>query len=187
MEALTQTMQRAGVASCHVESPFATARGAELRKAGRAPQTEEQRTVTLVVDLGPLWRGHAEAQQIRITAKRRDTAVENLDALQRAFETIRLTAVRDLDGIVFRLYAQMFPPAAPQQQQTPPPQQQHVNSSRGAYAMLHIADNAPLAVAEAAYRALVKDAHPDVGGAHERMLVLNAAIATIRLQQKASA
>lgn len=185
--ALETTMNRMGVTAYTVESPFEDARAIEKRKAGSKPQTIEQSSVTLEFNLSPIWfnSNHAKERHIRITARSRETAVENLDALQRAFETIRLTAVRNLDGIVYRVYRQMFPQ---QQSRSIPPQQEPPRTtpkSSGASAVLHIADEAPLAVAEAAYRALIRDVHPDVGGSHELAVALNAAIHTIRLQHEA--
>lgn len=187
--ALDTTMRHAGIFHYAVESPFEGARAVEKRKAGRAPQTEEQRNVTLVVKLSAIWRQHASQEaigrEIRMTSTRGETALENLDMLQRAFETIRLTAYRGLDGIVYRVYRQMFPVAQQQQQQTPPPRSERVSAS-GPYATLHIANDAPLEVAEAAYRALVKQAHPDINGnaGHAQMVALNAAIEQIRRMKR---
>lgn len=68
-------------------------------------------------------------------------------------------------------------------------QNERIRSS-GPYATLHIADDAPLEVAEAAYRALVKSAHPDTNGAqsgHTWMVTLNLAIEQIRRAAQAKA
>jgi hypothetical protein len=113
-----ETMDRAGVESYTVESPFENSTAIEMRKAGRAPQTEEQPNVTLTVVLSRIWRDHTQAYHICVTATKRETALE---------------------------------------------------------------------VAEAAYRALVKQTHPDLGGNHARMVVLNAAIETIRTRPTARA
>ena len=53
-----------------------------------------------------------------------------------------------------------------------------------AYVALGVLPSAPRAVIEAAYRALAKDAHPDVGGSEARMRALNAAIASIRKERR---
>jgi len=45
-----------------------------------------------------------------------------------------------------------------------------------AHEVLRVLPDAPLEVAEAAYRALAKDAHPDTGGSDERMKELNTAL-----------
>jgi hypothetical protein len=51
---------------------------------------------------------------------------------------------------------------------------------RGAFAVLHLAPSAPSCVAEAAYKALVKYYHPDVGGTAELFTVVNDAIRVVR-------
>lgn len=53
-----------------------------------------------------------------------------------------------------------------------------------AYAALYLRPSAPLWAAEAVYRAAVKLTHPDVGGAHEHAVAVNAAIETIRQHQQ---
>jgi curved DNA-binding protein CbpA len=52
-----------------------------------------------------------------------------------------------------------------------------------AYVTLGVLPSAPRTVIEAAYRALAKGAHPDVGGSEARMQALNAAMATIRKER----
>jgi hypothetical protein len=51
---------------------------------------------------------------------------------------------------------------------------------REACAILHITPGAPLAVAEAAYKALARLHHPDVGGDTATMQALNEAITTVK-------
>lgn len=51
---------------------------------------------------------------------------------------------------------------------------------RAAYDALHLAYTAPLCVAEASYRALVKYYHPDIGGNADDFCRVGDAIATIR-------
>lgn len=46
--------------------------------------------------------------------------------------------------------------------------------------LLHLLPGAPLAVVDAAWRALVRTVHPDVGGSHEAMKALNAAHETLK-------
>jgi hypothetical protein len=46
--------------------------------------------------------------------------------------------------------------------------------------LLHLAEGAPLHVAEAAFRAMAKAAHPDAGGSNEAMAGVNGAIELIR-------
>jgi hypothetical protein len=52
-----------------------------------------------------------------------------------------------------------------------------------AYMTLGVLPSAPRTVVEAAYRALAKDAHPDVGGSEARMQALNAAMTAIRKER----
>jgi hypothetical protein len=52
-----------------------------------------------------------------------------------------------------------------------------------AYQALGVLPSAPRTVIEAAYRALARDAHPDVGGSEARMQALNAAMAAIRKER----
>jgi hypothetical protein len=97
-------------------------------------------------------------------------------------EHLRMAEVRGIHSMAMKAYRLMYP--QPSQQQTPPPQQERVKST-GPYATLHVADDAPLEVAEAAYRALSRSAHPDAGNArsgHIWMVTLNLAIEQIRAQ-----
>lgn len=48
--------------------------------------------------------------------------------------------------------------------------------------ILGVAENAPLLVAEAAYRALAREGHPDAGGSDTEMARLNRAIEQVRTQ-----
>jgi hypothetical protein len=52
--------------------------------------------------------------------------------------------------------------------------------------MLHLLPSAPLPVIEAAYKALSRQSHPDVGGDGNRQRELNAALACLRQQRVAS-
>jgi hypothetical protein len=49
--------------------------------------------------------------------------------------------------------------------------------------VLHLSPDTPLPVAEAAYRALAKQAHPDAGGSSDQMQRLNAAIERVRKER----
>jgi len=96
---------------------------------------------------------------------------------------VRLAEVRGGAHLASMLYYQMYPKPAQQQQTPPPPPRQERVTSTGPYATLHVADDAPLEVAEAAYRALSRSAHPDTGHAqsgHTTMVMLNLAIEKIR-------
>jgi hypothetical protein len=161
-------------------SPFAQLKAVERRKAMKVGQTVEQRTVTLHFD----WREPTTYRQrtLSFTIGREETAIGNLEQLAKLVEHLRVAEMRGIHGMAMKAYRLMYPLPTEQQQMSPPPQQEHVRSS-GPYATLHVADNAPLEVAEAAYRALVKSAHPDTNGAHSAhtwMVTLNLAIEQIR-------
>ncbi len=67
-----------------------------------------------------------------------------------------------------------------QRQEEPPKARQPLSSLSQAYRTLHLADDAPLAVCEAAWRTMSKAAHPDAGGTHAQAVAVNAAISLIR-------
>ncbi len=162
-----------------------------LRRTG---YSEEERAV-MVRFRWSTRRREQPYQWIELTAKSAETPIDNLALLYTALETIRLTARRGATLAVVNLYRQMYPVPVTHtytyqtgggtqanqgpHTQTPPP--------GSPYAVLHISPNAPLAVAEAAYRALAREAHPDAGGNHERMKALNAAIEAIRAGQRSRA
>ena len=56
--------------------------------------------------------------------------------------------------------------------------------ARPAHEVLRVFPDAPLAVIEAAYRALAKTAHPDAGGTDEAMKELNEAYETMRKERE---
>jgi hypothetical protein len=121
--------------------------------------------------------------EIKLDVRREQTATENLQLLAVALEMIRLAEVREVTDLVVLLYRQMYPAPAPKVAPSPPPP----GGSRQIpphYAVLHIDPSAPLEVAEAAYRALARKAHPDAGGDAERMKRLNAAIERIREEKR---
>lgn len=161
-----------------LESVFVGARAPVRRRAGRPGQTLEERTVSLSM----VWRDSstfpAVARQMRLSVTREETALANLEVLAKAVEWIRMAHVRGVHSPIVKMLRQLYPeprPAPP----PPPPPRERVRPA-GPYDVLHVAGDAPLEVAEAAYRALVKAAHPDAGGHHTTMVALNAAIERIR-------
>lgn len=94
----------------------------------------------------------------------------NLRALYFVLDELRLASQRG----ILEEFRQFF-------EQLPPPSGEPVTQSP--YELLGVAPSAPVEVAEAAYRALAKRAHPDTGGSNERMSRLNVAIATIRREK----
>ncbi len=83
-----------------------------------------------------------------------------------------------------RLLRDHFPDAAREPESRPTP----IRRSDEAYRALHVLPSAPACVIEAAYRALVREQHPDVKSAaereraHEHMIALNRAIEVLRAE-----
>jgi hypothetical protein len=129
------------------------------------------------------WCSPAERRRAELRADVRSapTATENLHLIAVALETIRMAKVRGVEKILALLYRQMYP--APSPPPPLPPPRSEPRQIPPHYAVLHIDPSAPLEVAEAAYRALAKRAHPDAGGSTETMQRLNAAIETIRAEK----
>lgn len=153
----------------HLEAPTIENSLPRRNKAKRA-QTKAERTVTLRFR----WR----ARPIELTVSRWDTAVENLDAIARTLETVRLTEVRKLTDLAVLIYRQVHPTSQP----APPPPNSESQIPEH-YRLLHVAPDAPLTVCDAAYRALARQAHPDQGGDTLTMQRLNGAIERIRKEK----
>jgi hypothetical protein len=158
-----------------------TLRGRDRQRFWRqALYTEAERAVTITFN----W--HAPQgltrRPIELMVKSGPTPWENAEALAKALEAIRLAEGRGSTRAMVQLYRQMFP-VEREQRQTPPPREEPHRASTPDWArVLHISADAPLEVAEAAYRALAKHAHTDVGGTHEGMKALNRAIEQARLE-----
>ncbi len=82
-------------------------------------------------------------------------------------------------GIHVSNYAEACKSAGREQQR--PPQTKPAPSSP--YAALGLLNNAPIEVVEAAYRALAKKYHPDLGGDETRMKRINLAYEAIKTDQ----
>lgn len=116
-----------------------------------------------------------ERREVRADVRTAETATENLRLIAMAVEMMRLAEVRGVHKVLALLYRQMYPPALTRP--SPPPQiPPH-------YAVLHLSPDAPLVVAEAVYRTLAKQAHPDAGGSTDQMQRLNAAIEQVRKER----
>lgn len=151
------------------------------RRAARLGQSLSERRVTLRFTWFD-WDKSAP-RSIVLAMQREERAIDNLRLLARAIEWIRVADSWGVTGLVVKLYRQMYPPpekpaSTTYQRQTTPPR-----DVASAYATLHLAADAPLEVAEAAYKVLVRSAHPDSGGSHAAMVTLNAAIHRIRAAQ----
>ena len=181
---IRETFRKWHVWNYEIISPFATMKAMERRKAIKAGLLLEQRQV----EVSFVWEnpdtGHA--QRLKIVANARDDPHDNLDALVKCIEMLRLAEVRGVQHILTVLNRQMYPPPAKQQVPPPPPPPKQPPLSSGPYAVLHLTNDAPLEIAEAAYRAAMRQQHPDVGGSHEAAKRLNAAIEQIREAHAAS-
>lgn len=81
---------------------------------------------------------------------------------------MRLNEKRGLGEVIQQAYLQLAAPEAP------------INP----YELLGIRPDADLEVAEAAWKALMRRAHPDADGSEEQVKKLNAAIEQIRKEKK---
>jgi hypothetical protein len=158
------------------------------RKATRAGQSLAERRVTLRFTWFDWDRSAPRA--VVLAMQREERAIDNLRLLARAIEWIRVADAWGVTGLVVKLYRQMYPPldkpaTATAPRPTTPGKTAPPRDVAAAYATLHLAPDAPLEVAEAAYKVLVRTAHPDFGGSHAAMVTLNAAIQRIRADRAA--
>src|SRR5207248_10099276 len=119
-------------------------------------QKEEDRTVKLTY--------HKNGITVTLVMGKQNRAVDNLRVLYLAVEAMRLNERRGSSDVLESAYVQL---AAPTQAIDP-------------YECLEIRPDASLEVAEAAYKAKVRNIHPDRGGSNEQMKALNRAIEEIR-------
>ena len=123
-------------------------------------QKEEDRTVKLTY--------HKNGKPVTLVMSKQNRAVDNLRVLYLAVEAMRLNERRGISDVLESAYLQL---AAPTQERDP-------------YELLELRPDASLDVAEAAYKAKVRNIHPDRGGSPEHMKALNRAIEEIRKKLK---
>ena len=141
------------------------------RSAAKRVQSKEERSVAIEFDV----LVDHKYRRVRLVMVREERAIENLEKIAQAVEWLRMAYVRDIIALLVPMFRQMYP-----LEMAPPlPRGQ----SHGPYAVLHVVDDAPLEVCEAAYKALTKKHHPDLGGDTATMQRLNGAIAQIRQEQ----
>jgi hypothetical protein len=119
-------------------------------------QSEAARTVKLTYT--------KNGKHVTLVMGRQERAVNNLRVLYLAVEALRLNERRGISDVIASAYLQL---AAPEEDPDP-------------YEVLDIRPGAPLAVAEAAYKAKMRLAHPDSGGSIAEAKRLNTAIEKIR-------
>jgi hypothetical protein len=125
-------------------------------------QAEADRTVQLSYT--------KNGKTVSLVMEKQDRAVDNLRVLYLAVEAMRLNERRGISDVVASAYLQI---AAPERAIDP-------------YEVLDIRLGAPLEVAEAAYKAKMRNVHPDAGGSVEEAKRLNTAITHIRENDKLS-
>ena len=123
-------------------------------------QSEADRTVKLTY--------RKQGKPVTLLMGKQKRAVDNLRVLYLAVEAMRLNEKRGIGEVIESAYLQL---AAPAQAIDP-------------YEMLEIRPDASLEVAEAAYKAKVRNVHPDRGGSTEHMKAYNRAIEEIRRKLK---
>lgn len=119
-------------------------------------QTEAARTVKLTYN--------KDGKTVTLIMGKQARAVDNLRVLYLAVEAMRLNERRGISDVVASAYLQI---AAPEKVVDP-------------YEVLDIRPGAPLEVAEAVYKAKMRNIHPDRGGSVEQAKRLNTAIEQIR-------
>src|SRR2546430_16881142 len=123
-------------------------------------QKEIDRTVKLTYN--------KNGKTVNLIMGKQNRAVDNLRVLYLAIEAMRLNERRGISDVLESAYLQL---AAPPQAIDP-------------YELLEIRPDASLEVAEAVYKAKVRNIHPDRGGSTEHMKRLNQAINEIRKKLK---
>jgi len=123
-------------------------------------QKEEDRIVKLTYN--------KNGKPVTLVMGKQNRAVDNLRVLYLAVEAMRLNERRGISDVIESAYLQL---AAPTQDIDP-------------YELLEIRPGASIEVAEAAYKAKVRNIHPDRGGSTEQMKAVNRAIEEIRKKYK---
>jgi hypothetical protein len=104
---------------------------------------------------------------VTLPMSRQATAKDNLRVLYLAVEAMRMNDKREIGDVIQDAYLQL---AAPESFIDP-------------YELLGIRPDTDIEIAEAAYKAKVRKAHPDAGGSEEQMKKLNDAIEKIRKER----
>lgn len=122
-------------------------------------ESPEEATVELIAH----W---PDGRELRLQYNKQERAVDNARVLYLAIEAMRKNEKRGIGDVLREAYLQL-----------PPPEAEQVIDP---YEVLGVSRTAPLAVAEAAWKALMVEAHPDKGGSEERAKLLNKAIEMVR-------
>ena len=125
------------------------------RKTGSNQTIEERRVIVRYTKNG---------KELVLAMDKQARAVDNFRVLYLAIEAMRMNEKRGLGEVIESAYLQLAAPP----------------KARDPYEVLEIREGASLAIAEAAYRAKMRTAHPDAGGSAEQVKELTDAIEEIR-------
>jgi hypothetical protein len=150
--ALRETFRKWGVAHFEILSSL---RGVQAQRWNQSKAEAEVAVNFLHPDSGA---------NIPVASRDQDRAVDNFRVVYLALEAIRMNEARGIAEVVRDAYMALPAPVR----------------ERDPYEVLGVRPDAPLAIAEAAYREATKTAHPDKGGSNEAMAELNAAIEKVR-------
>lgn len=123
--------------------------------------TKEERLITVVFV--------RSGQEQRFSLGSQERPIDNLRALYLGIESMRMNEVRGIGEIVREMYLQLPAPA----------------KERDPYDVLQVNKDAPMALIDAAYRALAKERHPDSGGSVEAFKELQAAYEAVKQERAA--
>ncbi len=123
-------------------------------------QSERDRTIQLTYV--------KNGKPVTLVMGKQNRAVDNLRVVYLAVEAMRLNERRGISDVLESAYLQLAAPT----------------EAIDAYELLEIRPDTSLEVAEAAYKAKVRNVHPDRGGSSEHMKALNRAIDEMRKKGK---
>lgn len=126
-------------------------------------QTPEEAMVTLVVN----WPKRKEREPLTIRYNKQARAVDNAAVILLCVHDLRMNETRGLDDVMREAYRQLPAPAEAVRKRDP-------------YEVLGVTKETSLLVVEAAYKALINQAHPDKGGSHEAAAEINEAYEVVK-------
>lgn len=164
LDDLAETFRKWGISAWSVEP---TNPG---RRAANRYQTATERSVAL--------RFSRRGRAVELVMTEQDRAVDNLRVLYLVVEALRLNESRGYAEVLAEAARQLYPalPAPTTSAPTGP-------GAIDPYAVLYVHPDAPLAVCEAAYKALARRFHPDAGGNSSQMAAIVVAIEEIRKER----
>jgi hypothetical protein len=166
---LEETMRKWEVSDFEVIAKY------QGRQATQDCWNPEDRAVTLIwtrdTTVGP--------RDVQITMRKFQRTLDNLEAIQKAVEHLRLAEAREVNELVALMYRQIYPQAP-----VAPPSSAPSGHIPVYYRVLGVLPDAPMVVIEAAYKAQIRAHHPDLGGSTAKAQAINAAMEKIRNERK---